>query len=127
MTDSQTSKRTRISILLNDSMVGQTLRVCGWVRTFRNDRFLAVNDGSTLQNLQLVVDKESTDAEVLKQLHTGAAIEAVGELVESQGGGQATELKVSTLTVLGGADPEEFPIQMKRHSLDFLIAVPATP
>ena len=65
-------------------MVGQTLRVCGWVRTFRNDRFLAVNDGSTLQNLQLVVDKEATDAEVLKQLHTGAAIEAVGELVESQ-------------------------------------------
>ena len=112
MTDSQTSKRTRISLLLNDSMVGQTLRVCGWVRTFRNDRFLAVNDGSTLQNLQLVVDKEATDAEVLKQLHTGAAIEAVGELVESQGGGQATELKVETLTVLGGADPEEFPIQM---------------
>ena len=56
MTDSQTSKRTRISLLLNDSMVGQTLRVCGWVRTFRNDRFLAVNDGSTIQNLQLVVD-----------------------------------------------------------------------
>ena len=54
MTDSQTSKRTRISLLLNDSMVGQTLRVCGWVRTFRNDRFLAVNDGSTIQNLQLV-------------------------------------------------------------------------
>ncbi|OUU17107.1 MAG: asparagine--tRNA ligase [Crocinitomicaceae bacterium TMED45] len=120
MTDSQTSKRTRISLLLNDSMVGQTLRICGWVRTFRNDRFLAVNDGSTIQNLQLVVDKESTDAEVLKQLHTGAAIEAVGELVVSQGGGQATELKVATLDVLGGADPEEFPIQMKRHSLDFL-------
>ena len=59
MTDSQTSKRTRISLLLNDSMVGQTLRVCGWVRTFRNDRFLAVNDGSTIQNLQLVVDKET--------------------------------------------------------------------
>ena len=120
MTDSQTQARTRISFLLNDTQVGQTVRVCGWVRTFRNDRFLAVNDGSTLNNLQLVVDKGATTPEVLKQLHTGAAVEAVGELVESQGGGQATELKVATLTVLGGADPEEFPIQMKRHSLDFL-------
>ena len=120
MTDSQTPTRTRISLLLNDSMVGQNLRVCGWVRTFRNDRFLAVNDGSTLHNLQLVVDKETTHSEILKQLHTGAAIEATGELVESQGGGQATELKVTTLRILGGADPDEFPIQMKRHSLDFL-------
>ena len=120
MTDSQTQARTRIALLLNDSMVGQTVRVCGWVRTFRNDRFLAVNDGSTLHNLQLVVDKDNTPEDVLKQLHTGAAIEAVGELVESQGGGQATEVKVTELSVLGGADPEEFPIQMKRHSLDFL-------
>ena len=108
MTDSQTPKRTRISLLLNDPMVGQNLRVCGWVRTFRNDRFLAVNDGSTLHNLQLVVDKETTHSEILKQLHTGAAIEATGELVESQGGGQATELKVTTLRILGGADPDEF-------------------
>ena len=96
MTDSQTQARTRIALLLNDSMVGQTVRVCGWVRTFRNDRFLAVNDGSTLHNLQLVVDKDNTPEDVLKQLHTGAAIEAVGELVESQGGGQATEVKVTS-------------------------------
>ncbi|MDG1674194.1 MAG: OB-fold nucleic acid binding domain-containing protein, partial [Flavobacteriales bacterium] len=118
--DSKTQARTRISLLLNTTHVGQTVRVCGWVRTFRNDRFLALNDGSTLNNLQLVVDKDATAPEVLKQLHTGAAVEAVGELVESQGGGQATELKVETLTVLGSADPEEFPIQMKRHSLEFL-------
>ncbi len=120
MTDSQTTARKRISLLLSDAHVGQTVRVCGWVRTFRNDRFLAVNDGSTLQNLQLVVDKDATAPEVLKQLHTGAAVEAVGTLVESQGGGQATELVVQSLAVLGGADPEEFPIQMKRHSLEFL-------
>ena len=120
MTDLETSARTRIALLLDASLVGQTIRVCGWVRTFRNDRFLAINDGSTLQNLQLVVDKETTSEEVLKQLHTGASVEAVGKLVESQGGGQATEMQVESLNVLGGADPETFPIQMKRHSLDFL-------
>ena len=120
MTESQTTPRTRIALLLNDAHVGQTVRVCGWVRTFRNDRFLALNDGSTLHNLQLVVDKDATTPEVLKQLHTGAAVDASGTLVESQGGGQATELQVDSLIVLGGADPEEFPIQMKRHSLDFL-------
>ena len=109
MTDLETSARTRIALLLDASLVGQTIRVCGWVRTFRNDRFLAINDGSTLQNLQLVVDKEATSEEVLKQLHTGAAVEAVGKLVESQGGGQATEMQVETLTVLGGADPESSP------------------
>ena len=100
--------------------MGQTVRVCGWVRTFRNDRFLAVNDGSTLSNLQWVIDKDEVAESDFKQLHTGAAVEATGTLVESQGGGQATELKVDSMRVLGGADPDEFPIQMKRHSLDFL-------
>ena len=120
MTDFETSSRTRIALLLDTSMVGQALHVCGWVRTFRNDRFLAINDGSTLQNLQLVVDKDSTSEEVMKQLHTGASVQAYGTLVESQGGGQATELQVQSLRVLGAADPDTFPIQMKRHSLDFL-------
>ena len=120
MTDFETSSRTRIALLLDTSMVGQALHVCGWVRTFRNDRFLAINDGSTLQNLQLVVDKDSTSEEVMKQLHTGASVHAYGTLVESQGGGQATELQVQSLRVLGAADPDTFPIQMKRHSLDFL-------
>lgn len=96
------------------------LTVYGWVRTFRNDRFLAINDGSTIKNLQLVVQREDFDESLLKQLNTGAAIKAVGNLVESQGGGQKVEVQVSSLELLGGADPDEFPIQMKRHSLEFL-------
>ena len=91
MTDFQTPARTRIALLVNDTHVGQTVRVCGWIRTFRNDRFLAVNDGSTLNNLQLVVDKDATTPEVLKQLHTGASVDAVGILVESQGGGHGAQ------------------------------------
>ena len=96
------------------------LTVYGWVRTFRNDRFLAINDGSTIKNLQLVVQREDFDESLLKQLNTGAAIKAEGKLVESQGGGQKVEIQVSSLELLGGADPDEFPIQMKRHSLEFL-------
>ena len=120
MTDFQSIARTRISFLLDDSRVGQAIKVCGWVRTFRNDRFLALNDGSTIQNLQLVIDKEKLSEDVIRMLHTGASVQAVGTLVESQGGGQATELQVEALEVLGGADPDQFPIQMKKHSLDFL-------
>ena len=120
MTDFQSIARTRISFLLDDSRVGQAIKVCGWVRTFRNDRFLALNDGSTIQNLQLVIDKEKLSEDVIRMLHTGASVQAIGTLVESQGGGQATELQVEALEVLGGADPDQFPIQMKKHSLDFL-------
>ncbi len=120
MSDAPHSPRTRISELLDATHVGQTVRVCGWVRTFRNDWFLAVNDGSSLSNLQWVIDQDEVAESDFKQLHTGAAVEATGTLVESQGGGQATELKVDSMRVLGGADPDEFPIQMKRHSLDFL-------
>lgn len=120
MSDFPSTKRTRISELLDATHLNTTQRVCGWVRTFRNDRFLAVNDGSCLANLQCVVDKESMDEAVMRLLHTGAAIEAVGTLVESQGRGQTTELVVDHLIVHGAADPDEFPIQMKRHSLEFL-------
>lgn len=118
--DPKTSPRSLISSLLDTTHLHANLRVCGWVRTFRNDRFLAINDGSTGKNLQCVVDKDALDADVLRKLNTGAAVEVHGTLVESQGGGQATELVVDALLLLGEADPEEFPIQMKRHSLDFL-------
>ena len=113
-------ERLRITKVLETAPSDEKMTVCGWVRTFRNDRFLAVNDGSTLKNLQLVVQKEDFDDDILKQLNTGAAIRAVGVLVESQGGGQTVELQVEELEVLGGANPDEFPIQMKKHSLEFL-------
>lgn len=113
-------ERVRIAEVLNTAPSENKITVCGWVRTFRNDRFLAVNDGSTINNLQLVIQKEDHDEEILKQLNTGAAVSAEGVLVESQGSGQKVELQVSSLDLLGGADPDEFPIQMKRHSLEFL-------
>lgn len=113
-------ERARISQVLEMAPSDNKLTVYGWVRTFRNDRFLAINDGSTIKNLQLVVQREDFDESLLKQLNTGAAIKAVGNLVESQGGGQKVEVQVSSLELLGGADPDEFPIQMKRHSLEFL-------
>ena len=113
-------ERVRIIEALKMAPSEQKINVCGWVRTFRNDRFLAVNDGSTINNLQLVIQKEEHDEDLLKQLNTGAAVSAAGVLVESQGAGQTVELQVTSLELLGGADPDEFPIQMKRHSLEFL-------
>ena len=113
-------ERLRISKVLETAPSSNKITVCGWVRTYRNDRFLAVNDGSTIHNIQLVVQREDLKESVLKQLNTGAAIRAVGVLVESQGGGQSVEIQVEKLEILGGADPDEFPIQMKKHSLEFL-------
>ena len=113
-------KRHVISELLDTTHVGQNVTVCGWVRTFRNDQFLSINDGSSLSNLQLVVDRGNLDETTLKRLTTGAAIHAEGTLVESQGSGQATEVDVTSIRVLGDADPEVYPIQMKRHTMEFL-------
>ncbi len=92
----------------------------GWVRTFRSNRFIALNDGSTIENVQVVVDFENTDPELLKRITTGAAIEVKGQVVESQGKGQAVEVQATTINILGDSNPEEYPIQPKKHSLEFL-------
>lgn len=92
----------------------------GWVRTFRSNRFIALNDGSTIDNVQVVVDFENTDPELLKRITTGAAIEVKGQVVESQGKGQAVEVQATTISILGDSNPEEYPIQPKKHSLEFL-------
>ena len=92
----------------------------GWVRTFRSNRFIALNDGSTIHNLQVVVDFENTPEETLKRITTGAAIKVKGQVVESQGKGQNVELQASEVTILGDSNPEEYPIQPKKHSLEFL-------
>ncbi len=113
-------KRHTISQLLDTALLGQQVTVCGWVRTFRNDQFLSINDGSSLANLQLVLDRDNTDESLRKRLNTGAAVCATGTLVESQGKGQATEVEVATLEVMGDADPDVYPIQMKRHTMEFL-------
>ena len=99
---------------------GQQVSVNGWVKTFRSNRFIALNDGSVLKNIQCVVDFETMDEEVLKQINTGAALGITGLLVESQGRGQNVEIQVSDLKIHGGADPEAYPIQPKKHSMEFL-------
>ncbi|WP_282160387.1 asparagine--tRNA ligase [Ulvibacterium marinum] len=98
----------------------QEVQVDGWVKTFRSNRFIALNDGSTLNNIQCVVDFEQFDENLLKQIATGAALRVTGTLVESQGRGQSVEVQVKKVFVHGGADPEAYPIQPKKHSLEFL-------
>lgn len=111
---------TTVKAVFEDAKLLQELQVCGWVRTFRSNRFIALNDGSTLNNLQCVVDFEALDADLLKRITTGAALRLKGTLVESQGRGQRVELQVSTLEVLGDADPDKYPIQPKKHTMEFL-------
>ena len=96
------------------------VEIKGWVRTFRANRFIALNDGSTLNNIQCVVDFENTDEALLKRITTGAAVSISGELVESQGKGQKVEIIVKNLEILGDSDPETYPIQPKKHSFEFL-------
>jgi len=108
-----------ISKLLKETTL-QEVEVKGWVRTFRANRFIALNDGSTLNNIQCVVDFENTAEETLKRITTGAAVSIKGELIESQGKGQNVEIVVSSIEILGDSDPETYPIQPKKHSFEFL-------
>lgn len=114
------SKRTRISELLKSETTGHEVTVMGWVRTFRNNQFIALNDGSTNNNLQVVVDFTTTDESILKRITTGAAVSATGTLVPSQGKGQKVELAAKRIEILGDSDAEKYPLQPKKHSLEFL-------
>lgn len=109
-----------VSELLKSDFKSQDIDIKGWVRTFRANRFIALNDGSTLHNIQCVVDFEHMEETTLKRITTGAAVHIKGELVESQGKGQRVEIKVNTITILGDSDPETYPIQPKKHSFEFL-------
>ncbi len=114
-------KRTKIKDLLVSSPEGQVVIVQGWVRTFRNNQFISINDGSTIQNLQAVVALNSIEESLLKRITTGACISVEGELITSLGKGQAVEVKVKSLTILGDCDAEAFPLQLKnRPSLEYL-------
>lgn len=106
--------------LLSTTPLSQEVEINGWVKTFRSNRFIALNDGSTINNIQCVVDFEQFNEDVLKQINTGAALKINGMLVESQGRGQSVEIQVTHIFVHGGADPEAYPIQPKKHSLEFL-------
>lgn len=111
---------TNVEELLKSEALLQEINVKGWVRTFRSNRFIALNDGSTIHNIQCVVDFENTKEETLKRITTGASVCIIGTLVESQGKGQNMEVQVSSLEILGDSNPDEYPIQPKKHSLEFL-------
>ncbi|MBV7268765.1 asparagine--tRNA ligase [Winogradskyella luteola] len=109
-----------VAELLSEDVKLQDVTVKGWVRTFRANRFIALNDGSTINNIQCVVDFENFEEALLKRITTGAAIEVMGELVESQGKGQSVEIQVKSIEIHGDSDPEAYPIQPKKHTFEFL-------
>lgn len=113
-------KREKIKELLAATAFNREVSVMGWVRTFRNNQFIALNDGSCMGNIQVVVDFNNTPEELLKRITTGAAISVKGTLIESLGKGQRVEVKASSIEILGDSDPEKYPLQPKKHSLEFL-------
>ncbi|HCX23823.1 MAG TPA: asparagine--tRNA ligase, partial [Cytophagales bacterium] len=116
-------KRTKIQVVLTEELIGQEITVMGWVRTKRaskNVAFIALNDGSTINNLQVVADAEKFGEDILRRITTGASISATGKVVESQGAGQTCELVAESIEVFGEADPDKYPLQPKKHSLEFL-------
>lgn len=116
-------KRTKITDLLKSDACGADVDVCGWVRTRRGSKqvtFIALNDGTTIHNLQVVADIEKLGEENLKQVTTGSCIRVSGKLVPSQGQGQHVEVQADRIELLGAADPNAYPLQKKGHSLEFL-------
>ncbi len=117
-------KRTKIKDIFAPELIGREVNVKGWVRTRRgnkNVQFIALNDGSTIKNIQIVLDlAKFTDEEMLKLITTGSSLDVTGMLVESMGKGQSAEIQAESITVLGTADPEEYPLQKKGHTLEFL-------
>ncbi|MBQ1858406.1 MAG: asparagine--tRNA ligase, partial [Paludibacteraceae bacterium] len=119
-------QRTVIIDALKRTDFGAEINVRGWVRSRRGNKnvsFIALNDGSTIKNIQIVVDLEKFDEERLKPVTTGSCISATGILVESQGAGQAVEIQLTDLEVYGTADPEKYPLQKKGLSMEFLRTV----
>lgn len=116
-------KRTKISEALRLTNFGEEVNVKGWVRTRRGNKnvgFVALNDGSTINNIQIVIDIANFGEELLRPVTTGACINVNGELVESQGKGQSVEIRATEIEVYGSADPATYPLQKKGHSLEFL-------
>ncbi len=114
------NKRVKIKEVLGIAPGQEEITVMGWVRTLRNNQFIALNDGSSNENLQVVLELGSFDESILKKITTGTSIRAVGQLVASLGKGQKVELKAKSIDILGLSDAEKFPLQPKKHSLEFL-------
>ena len=112
--------KNSVAELLKSGSVLQEVIIKGWVRTFRSNRFIALNDGSTINNIQCVIDFENTPEDTLKRITTGAAIYIKGIIAESRGKGQSVEIQVSKIEILGDSNADEYPIQPKKHSFEFL-------
>ena len=116
-------KRTKIVDIFNPELIGQQVSVKGWVRSRRGNKhvqFVALNDGSTIKNIQIVFDMAKFTDEQLKPITTGASLHVIGQLVESMGKGQTAEIQAETLEIYGTADPETYPMQKKGHTMEFL-------
>ncbi len=114
------NKRIKIKELLAQEPAGQEVIVMGWVRTFRNNQFIALNDGSTNNNLQVVVELGKFNDDILKRITTSASLKVTGTIVPSLGKGQKMDLKADSIEILGDSDAEKYPLQPKKHSLEFL-------
>ena len=114
------NKRIKIKELLSQEPQGQQVTVMGWVRTFRNNQFIALNDGSTNNNLQVVVALGTAGDDILKRITTSAALKVTGTVIPSLGKGQKMDLNAATIEILGDSDAEKYPLQPKKHSLEFL-------
>jgi asparaginyl-tRNA synthetase len=116
-------QRTKVTDLLRSNEIGKIFTIKGWVRTRRGNKqvnFVALNDGSGINNLQVVIDMSQFDEELIRRITTGSAISVEGELQASQGSGQKVELLAKTVELLGDSDPDKYPLQPKKHSLEFL-------
>ena len=116
-------KRTKIVDIFDPQLIGQQVSVKGWVRSRRGNKhvqFVALNDGSTIKNIQIVFDMAKFTDEQLKPITTGASLHVIGQLVESMGKGQTAEIQAETLEIYGTADPETYPMQKKGHTMEFL-------
>jgi asparaginyl-tRNA synthetase len=114
------NKRIKIKELLAQEPAGQEVTVMGWVRTFRNNQFIALNDGSTNNNLQVVAGLGKFDDEILKRITTSASLKVTGTIVPSLGKGQKMDMNATSIEILGDSDAEKYPLQPKKHSLEFL-------
>ncbi|MGZ5134811.1 MAG: asparagine--tRNA ligase [Flavitalea sp.] len=114
------NKRVKIRELLTSEPGNQEVTVMGWVRTFRNNQFVALNDGSTNVNLQVVIGLDQYDDEFLKRITTSASLKVHGIVIPSLGKGQKIELKATSVEIMGDSDAEKYPLQPKKHSLEFL-------
>ena len=111
---------TKIKEIFSEKSKKSDIRIGGWVRAFRGNRFIELNDGSSQKNIQCVVNAETTDTEILKNISVGSSLIITGNVVKSIGSGQKIEIAVNDISIIGKSDPEKYPIQPKKHSFEFL-------